>query len=213
MMREFTFETAKCRRADSITSGNGLTRATVIEGLMGLLVCVTIVSAIGGCGDGGVMNEEALLRGIESGLEKIEEAKQFDEVFGASNVDHFVSYSGPGLGSTWSSRVFFGGRYQLTMQCEVKMSRNYDEVLNVLSPAQFYFIEYGRIIQGSEGRTIVHEEIPNPFGAELWQRLYLARGDVSVLSESLVADQPELEGFEEFARAWRRDMLKRPAAK
>ena len=109
-----------------------------------------------------------------------------------------------------SSRLFFGGRYKLTMQCEVKMSRNYDEVLDILEAPQFYFIEYQRILPGGEGRTVVHEEIPCPFGAELWQRFCLAKGDVTVLSESLVSDQPELEGFEEFARGWRSDMLRRP---
>ncbi len=175
--------------------------------MLGLAI-LTIV----GCLKGEQFTMENLERGVLDGLQKIPEAKQFDEVFGEDNVDHFISYSGPDVPSVWNSEVLLGGRYRLTMQVEVKMSNRFDKVVKVVGQPEFYFIEYRSIEISTSGqisaRTNHHPEIPYPFDVATWQRIYEAKGDLSVLNEAIDVKQDALPGFKEFVEAERAPIQK-----
>ena len=74
------------------------------------LACCLIVS----CSDIN-FTEEGYQNALQSGMKKIPEARQMDEIF--TQVDHFIAYHGDrSLGNSWKTQVFFHGRYVLTMR-------------------------------------------------------------------------------------------------
>lgn len=152
-------------------------------------------------------------RAILSGLAKIPEAVQFDEVFGKDNVDHFISHSGTRkAGNVWTSTVNFGGRYELSMQIPVKMGRSFDEVLTVQGSPMFVLMEISEISleNGVSGRmNSSFEKQYGHFDAAKWKKVYEAKGDFSVIGIPLKKDQPVV-GFDEYVAASRRDRIRVP---
>ena len=165
---------------------------------------------IAGCSQ---INHNDLVLGIVDGLDKIPIARQFDEVFGKENVDHFVSHSGSKVPTIWNSEVFVNGRYTITMQVEVEMSSRFNEVLAVVGEPNFYFVELSSS-EWEDGQlsasSTEHPEIPYPFHTELWQRLYDAEGDFRVLSPKLELNPERLALSDKYEALGRAPRLKIP---
>lgn len=179
------------------------------QGLVGysaVLSGLVLLTAISGCLGLG-FSEGDLERGVRDGLKKIPEAAQLDELFGKENVDHFVSYSGPSTSKKWNSEVYFGGRYALTMQVEVKMSSRLDRVVSVVGEPKFYLVKYKSIEEHSPGvfggSTDQNPNIPYPFDVSTWKRIYDARGDVSLLDSTIDVHQEPLPHFDDFVKGKR----------
>lgn len=152
---------------------------------------------------------EGYRKAVLSGLEQIPEARQFDEIFGKENVDHFISYSGSlEVGSDWNSELFFGGRYILTMQIPVRMGRSFDEVLEALDSPKFYLREIDQIKPLEGGRFHAKSDgddpdVPYPFDARLWEKVYRGGGDFSAAGIDLKKHEP-VEHFDEYVAVTRR---------
>jgi len=148
-------------------------------------------------------------KAVRSGLSKIPEARQIEELLGDS--DHCISYHGSrAVGNDWNTEVYFYKRYVLLMQVPVRMGYEFDEVLEVLDQPKFYLVEVRSIkYYGSQpGATIEQgDDWPYPFTAEEWAKVYEARGDFSVIGIDLKKDQP-VKDFDKFVEAGRRDRVK-----
>lgn len=84
------------------------------------------------------LNLDKYKLGVQSGFAKIPEALQIEACFG--EADHFISSPDKHGNCTWNTEVYFGARYCLTMQVEVKMKDDFSEILKVVSSPQFYII-------------------------------------------------------------------------
>lgn len=150
---------------------------------------------------------EGYKQAVLSGLEQIPEARQMDELFGKSNVDHFISYHGSlDAGSTWNSEVFFADRYRLTMQVPVKMGRSFNEVLDVLGKPKFWLIEVTSIDISERSADVKEPTNLNPFGLDQWEKVLEAEGNFSVLGIEFKKDQP-VRGFARYVAMVRRDRV------
>lgn len=172
------------------------------------LVILILAVAVTGCGDIR-FSQEGYQRAILSGLKQIPEARQFDELFGKENVDHFISYHGSRkLGNEWQTEVFFGGRYTLTMVVPVQMGRSFDEVLKVLAEPTFYFREVQKVedYSGQVGADF-DTRSERQFGEKEWSAIYSAKGDFAAGGIEM-KDRSPVARFEDYVRATRRDRIK-----
>ncbi len=147
-------------------------------------------------------------KAVRSGLNKIPEASQIEELLG--DADHFISYSGSrSVGNVWNTEVHFKGRYVLTMQVPVRIGANYDEVIEVLDEPKFYLGEIREVIYsgGNIGTETANNDWDYPLTLDDWKKVYQADGDFSVIGIHLKENQP-VKDFEKFVQAVRRDRVK-----
>lgn len=140
-------------------------------------------------------------KAVVSGYKLIEEAQQMESLFG--EVDHFVSSDGQ-----WNSEAFFAGRYVLTMQVDVKVSADFDEVLTIRGTPEFHLREVERVRILDDGR--VHASFSKnggTIGLAEWKRVVEAGGDFSMIGIKTTLDQP-VKSFEKYVQALRRDRVK-----
>ncbi len=175
----------------------------------GVFCALTMLATLG-CRDIN-FTQEGYKQAVLSGLSKIPEARQFDELFGKENVDHFISYHGSrDVGNEWNSEAFIDGRYVLTMQVPVKVGRSFDEVIDVLGEPKFYLVEVQRVYTASNGqvgtRFYENRDIPYPFTRTEWGKIYKAEGDLSALGVSIKKRKP-VQDFDRFVQGQRRPRI------
>lgn len=175
-----------------------------------LLLCATLLSVFPmACRDIN-FSMEGYKKAVRSGLDKIPEARQVEGLLGDS--DHTISYSGSrSVGNDWHTKVFFKGRYVLTMQVPVRMGYNFNEVLEVLDEPTFYLSEVSEVtFHGSGnivGASFESNDWPYPFSLEDWEKVYQADGDFFVIGIHLKDNQP-VKDFEKYVQAKRRNIVK-----
>lgn len=177
---------------------------------MNRLICF-LVLLLCGCGEIS-FSIQGYKKAVRSGINQIPEASQFDEIFGKDNVDHSISFSGSlEKGSKFYSTAYFEDRYTLTMAVPVRMGRSFDKVLEVLGEPKFYFCEVKDISVSKSGITgnSYHRnpEVPYPFDASTWNKIYKANGDFSVVGIPIKKNQP-VENFQAFETSHRKPMVK-----
>jgi hypothetical protein len=134
---------------------------------------------------------------VKSGFKKIPEAMQVERLFG--EADHFISYSGPNVKQDWNTVVFFYGRYELTMQVDVKTNAAFSEVTEVVGEPKFYLLEIKEITGADAGGARYNGSAQRTFGLTDWKKLYDAKGDFSVLGITIHKDRP-VDNFDRFVR-------------
>lgn len=132
-------------------------------------------------------------------------AVQMEELFG--DADHFISHFGFSgeKTNTWSTQVFFDGRYKLTMQVEIVI--DYAKNTFVVSDDyKFYLIEVKQLTEhdGKVNGAKLGENYR--FSAEDWAKVYESEGDFSVIGIQLRTDDP-LPRFDEYVQGWRRPRI------
>lgn len=152
---------------------------------------------------------EAIDRGAvrRSGIEKIPQVRQIESLFGkgdhavSNGQDHFMP-GGANDVCQWSTEVYFGGRYQLTMWADIEVDRRTSELVRVIGTPKFQVHEIERLDippGGSPGMSFANEW---NFSAEEWQKVFEADGDFSVIGIQLTQDA-EIAGFDRLVK-WSR---------
>ncbi len=163
-----------------------------------------ILTCFSSCGYGGGFNMENYKKAVKSGFVLIPESLQIEKLFGDS--DHFISYSGPNVGQDWNTEVFFGGRYTLTMQVDVKTDSSgpgFSKITSVVGKPTFYLNELRSIDISPDGSASGAESANGwQFDADKWAKVVEAKGDFSVIDITLKKDAP-LKGFKEYVKAVR----------
>ena len=160
-----------------------------------------------GCGDIN-FTVEGYKKAVLSGLDKIPEARQFDEIFGKENVDHFIGYSGDRQDCRWTTDVYLRGRYGLSMQVKVQMGRSFDEVLEVVGDPIFVMVEFREVSEDgiSARMNSGFEREYGHFDRKKWREIYDGHGNFAAAGIPLKEDQP-VEHFDEFVAGVRRDRV------
>ena len=133
-----------------------------------------------------------------NGLRSIPEARQFAAEFPDSIhfISHYTGSAGPPI---WNSKVGLNGRYVLSMSFAIDFDQDRKTPSRVAEP-RFHLRKVSGIKLRPDGSVggISYSDHQTVFGADDWQRLIQADGDVSVVGFEIDTDR-ELEHFEE---AW-----------
>jgi hypothetical protein len=179
--------------------------------MKGLQCLWLLIATLASCGCRDInFSMEGYHKAVLSGLDQIPQARQFDELFGKENVDHFIGYSGDRNDCDWNSEVYFAGRYCLTMRVPVRMGRSFDEVLEVRGEPKFYMVEITEV-DDSDGQigAFMRSNFQSQygrFGSEKWDKLYQAQGDFSAVGIPIKRDEP-VDRFDDLVAAVRRDRV------
>lgn len=167
-----------------------------------------VMVGLWGCSDI-VFTPAGYNRAVLDGLAKIPEASQIDEIFGKKNVDHFIGYSGDRNDCTWTTHVCFGGRYELTMQVDVQVNREFDEIVKVLGEPEFHLVKVRKITEDTMGAFYDSRfgKTHGHFDKKKWRLLYNAGGDFTAIGIPVDPSQPPIKGFDEFSAGMRRDRI------
>ena len=147
----------------------------------------------------------------QNGLKVIQQAGEMQELFGAKNVDHFITqYGFPGQETNrWNSLVSFGGRYELGMEVEVVVDYQNHGIERVVGQPKFFFQVVQQVEILPDGRAVISydQRQGRQFGADEWALIYKSKGDFSKIGITVVHDPP-IPGFDEEVRQGRRDRIK-----
>lgn len=135
-------------------------------------------------------------KALEHGLATVPAAREFQELFpGAHNS--YAYYAGVKNTPELQCQTLLYGRYELTLQIEVKFDGERAKVISYGEP-RFFLKEVQSVTPLSDGRFYISAgELQFRFGPQEWQKVYDAHGDFSVLGVKLVKDKPvpNLEGW------------------
>lgn len=125
-----------------------------------------------------------------------------EEVFG--DADHFITHFGrTDRSKTWTTDVYFGGRYNLAMQVDVEIDYETSTVRQTSEP-HFWLLEVTRVSEGGTRANFrgLHKE----FGQVEWRKLCDADGDWAAIGVTI--DVQSVPDFDKFVRAARKDRLR-----
>jgi hypothetical protein len=115
---------------------------------------------------------------VRSGFEKIPESVEMESLFGP--CDHFIGHQPDKETQLWNSEVIVEGRYLLTMQVDVQVSKEFDEVVKIVAGPRFYVKEVSRVDVLSDGDVRVRfSKNQAKFDAQQWKQVVANRGDLS----------------------------------
>ena len=119
---------------------------------------------------------------VKSAVSLLPQAVEIEALFG--ETDHFISHFSPRFGPgvrQWNSEVYFGGRYSLTMQADVKVDFTRNMVTEVVGSPKFYLAEYIKIGRNENGNIESHGGEGAEFEAEEWKVFFESGGDFATL--------------------------------
>ena len=159
---------------------------------------------MGGCSDID-FDLERYKGAVKDGFDKIPQSKEIEELLG--DADHFISYSGNrSVGQDWNTKVYFAGRYCLTMQVEVKVDRRFSRITKVTGQPKFYLVETIRVDLNRNGTVGALHGQGYQFGPEDWKKVVAAKGDFSVIGIHLKLNRP-VPNFDKYVKAMRRPCI------
>ncbi len=166
-----------------------------------IILPILVIAALGATSCRYVgFNLEKYEQAVKSGFPLLPQAKQMEKLFGEG--DHFISVSHRADGiETWNTEVWFAGRYDLTMQSQVKVNGDFSKVVSVSSPA-FHLAE---VTWANSGGACRYGDVYR-FGEADWEKVVKAKGDFSVIGLHLTLDSP-VPNFDNYVQGLRRTIL------
>ena len=137
-------------------------------------------------------------KAVRSGFAWFPQALEMEQLFGEG--DHFISSPGPTGTRDWNSVVYFGGRYTLTMQVEVKTDADFAKITDVVGKPLFVLTEARRIVKSPGGTMGADFSNDWKFDIDDWKKVFDAKGDFGVIGIKMRKDEP-LEGFDGYVKA------------
>jgi hypothetical protein len=176
----------------------------VCNGIKTCAVFVTLV-CLCSCDEHSTINMEHYRQVVQSGVTKLPEPLQMEALFGKG--DHFISSLNRNGTHDWNSEVFFGGRYTLTMQVEVKTDKDFSEVTEVTGRPSFVLTEACRIVVSSN--RVAGADFSNDwkFREDDWKKVVDANGDFSVIGIKMKTSEP-LDGFDQYVKSVREPRIR-----
>jgi hypothetical protein len=136
--------------------------------------------------------------------ETIPAALEIEETFGPQ-VDHFITHYGiRSARNIWNTEAFFGGRYMLTMQVDVRIDYSRRQVVPTDAPT-FFLHEVISVDVLSDGQQHTRFGRSWEIGVDDWQVVYSNGGDFSRIG--IVLDDTATPGFSQYVRGLRKDRI------
>ncbi len=107
-------------------------------------------------------------------------------------------------GPKWDTTVYFGGRYELTMQADIRIDYGNNRIIRVIGEPLFVLWEIEKVEILPDGRTYATYRTQNErrFGLKEWESIRQSKGDLSSIGIKMKTD--EVENWHEYVRQWRR---------
>jgi len=181
---------------------NATAKTPVVPSVVAAAVYVIL---LGGCIQSGY-NAANYQSAVRSGFSQIPEALQIEELLGTA--DHFISgQRGRDGARTWTTVVYFEGRYVLSMQVKVRTDADFSTIVEVVSDPQFTLHEVSQVDDygGNIGASFKGSSEKH-FGRAEWQKLVASHGDWTGIGINIVRGKP-IRRFDEYVQAKRDDLI------
>jgi hypothetical protein len=140
--------------------------------------------------------EKVILHGIETLILPGE----VNLLFGATNVDHFISKFGSKTQvPVWHSIVYFGGRYRLLLQVPISVDYDKGKLNGAMNSAMVQIDEITRVDMSKPGIAGARTKGQWRLGESEWEWLLKNNGDWSVVKVPIQTNAP-IKGFEDYVR-------------
>jgi hypothetical protein len=137
---------------------------------------------------------------VRHGVETLILPSEVESLFGATNVDHFIS----GFGSkthpaVWNSIAYFAGRYRLALQVPISIDYERCSLVGATNSAMIQINEVTKIEFSKSGIAEATMKGQWRLNENEWKWLVKNSGDWSVVKVPIVTNAP-VKGFDEYVR-------------
>jgi hypothetical protein len=144
---------------------------------------------------------------VRDGVATLTVAKEIESLFGATNVDHFISKFGS-KSAIWNSVTYFFGRYTLSLRVPISIDYDNCKVNGVTDAAAIQINETIKVEISTSGIAGATEKGQWRLDENKWKRLVNSGGDWSVVGVAILTNSP-VKGFDEFVRQKREPIRNR----
>jgi hypothetical protein len=144
---------------------------------------------------------------VRDGVETLSVAKEVESLFGATNVDHFISEFGS-KSAIWNSVTYFFGRYTLSLEVPISIDYENCKLNRVTGAAAIQINETIKVEISTSGIAGATEKGQWRLDENKWKRLVNSGGDWSVIGVPILTNSP-VKGFNEFVRQGREPIRNR----
>lgn len=148
---------------------------------------------------------------IQHGIETLIPAKEVNSLFGATNVDHFISSFGSKIDApVWNGVVFFGGRYRLSLKVPISIDYEKCRLNRATDSVIVYINEVTKVeISTSGGAEATLKGGIGKLSESDWKKLVTHGGDWSVVGVPILTNAPPIRNFDEYVRQSREPIRNR----
>ncbi|MEO7676007.1 MAG: hypothetical protein ABIV39_04500 [Verrucomicrobiota bacterium] len=133
--------------------------------------------------------------------------KEVETLFGATNVDHFISNFG-GKAPIWNSVAYFAGRYTLSLRFPIAIDYEQCKLDGAINSAQIQINETIKVEISKSGVAGATERGQWRLNENEWKWLVKNNGDWSVVNVPIMTNSP-IKDFDEFVRQGREPIRNR----
>ena len=146
---------------------------------------------------------------VREGLRELILPLQVESLFGASNVDHFISDFGSKTEAPiWNSVAYFAGRYRLSLQLPILIDYNKCKLIGATNSAIMQINEVTKVDFTKSGSANVTLKGQWRLNENEWEWLVKNGGEWSVVKIPILTNAA-VKGFEEYANQERQPIRNR----
>ncbi len=137
---------------------------------------------------------------VRQGVATLIFPRDVESLFGATNVDHFISkFGGKTQTPVWHSVTYFGGRYRLILQVPIVIDYEKCQLRGAMNSSDLLIDEITKVDLSKPGVTGATTKGQWQLGENEWKWLLKNKGDWSVVKVPIRTDAP-VKGFEDYVR-------------
>lgn len=146
---------------------------------------------------------------VRHGVETLILPKEVETLFGATNVDHFISSFGSKTHpAVWNSVTHFAGRYRLALQVPILIDYEKCRLIGATNSAMVQINEVTQVELSKSGIAEATMKGQWRLNENEWQWLVKNKGDWSAVKVSILTNAP-VTGFDEYVRQGREPIRNR----
>lgn len=155
-----------------------------------------------GCGASPNPSLDAYRATLTQGTKFVDHVSEITAMFSNCPGDHFITYFGfSEKPVTWNTVTYFGGRYELTYQVDVKVNYTENRIERITNTPKFHLQEIDTIESLPDGRfQVAYRRKYGEFSTNDWSKVVAASGNFSAIGWNLTTNQP-LDNFDAYVRA------------
>lgn len=146
---------------------------------------------------------------VRHGVETLILPKEVESLFGATNVDHFISNFGSKTHAPmWNSVTYFAGRYDLSLQVPIAIDYDKCRLIGATNSAMVQINEVTKVELSKSGIAEATMKGQWRLNENEWKWLVKNKGDWSVVKVPILTNAP-VKGFDEYVRQGREPIRNR----
>jgi hypothetical protein len=171
------------------------------------LALIALAGLVASCGPSANTQLSDYKATVLSGIKVLPWAKEMETLFGEG--DHFITHYNFSPGpKTWNTEIFFGGRYELTLQVDVEIDYKQRLVVRTVTSPRFYLREIDSIQIAPSGHVAGSYSNDWTFDEVRWKKLVASGGDWSQIGISIKSNA--VPGFDQHVKAMRAPRVQVP---